>query len=123
MRNNGQTIMEYIILISIVTMAVYYMGPAFKRGFQSLIKITADQVGNQANADQEVDKPLNQDSTNQLVTPQEYSGYLVFSNSSTSSTVNDAKTERLYVTNSIIAEQTNSITSSGTDMGYTKEQN
>lgn len=50
----GQTVVEYIVLIGIVTAALFFMGPLFKRGVQSLVKVTGDQIGNQLNADQDV---------------------------------------------------------------------
>ena len=49
----GQTILEYTIIVGIVTVVLYYMGTGIKRGVQSLVKVTADQVGNQQNSDQE----------------------------------------------------------------------
>ena len=49
----GQSIVEYTIIVGIVTVVLYYMGTGIKRGVQSLIKVTADQVGNQQNADQD----------------------------------------------------------------------
>ena len=50
---HGQTILEYTIIIGIVTMMLFYMGTSIKRGLQSLLKVTADQVGNQQNSDQD----------------------------------------------------------------------
>jgi predicted PurR-regulated permease PerM len=49
----GQSILEYIIIVGIVTVVLYYMGTGIKRGVQSLVKVTADQVGNQQNSDQD----------------------------------------------------------------------
>ncbi len=53
MPQSGQTIIEYVLLIGIVTLALFYMGVDFKRGVQSVVKITADQMGNQVNSDQD----------------------------------------------------------------------
>jgi len=47
---HGQTILEYTIIIGIVTMMLFYMGTGIKRSLQSLVKVTADQVGNQGNS-------------------------------------------------------------------------
>jgi len=44
---------EYTIIVGIVTVVLYYMGTSIKRGMQSLVKVTADQVGNQSNSDQD----------------------------------------------------------------------
>ena len=49
----GQTIVEYTILIGVVAVVLSYMGTGIKRGVQSLVKVTADQVGNQKNSDQD----------------------------------------------------------------------
>jgi len=49
----GQTILEYTIIVGIVTVVLFYMGTGVKRGVQSLVKVTADQVGNQQDADQD----------------------------------------------------------------------
>lgn len=49
----GQSLIEYIIIIGIVMTSVYIMAPAFKRGTQSVIKVTADQLGAQENAEQD----------------------------------------------------------------------
>jgi Flp pilus assembly pilin Flp len=50
---HGQSILEYTIIVGIVTLALVYMGTSIKRGVQSLLKVTADQVGNQQNSDQD----------------------------------------------------------------------
>ena len=65
----AQTIMEYVLLISIVTAAIVYMLPRIKRGTQSLIKEAADQIGDQAGAEQEFNDVT--------------SGYLTLSNTTT----------------------------------------
>jgi len=49
----GQSILEYTIIVGIITLVLYYMGTSIKRGVQSFVKVTADQVGNQENADQD----------------------------------------------------------------------
>lgn len=50
---NGQSIIEYILLVGIVTLVLIYMGTDFKRGIQSVVKVTADQMGTQVNSDQD----------------------------------------------------------------------
>ena len=49
----GQSMLEYTIIVGIITVVLYYMGTSIKRGVQSLVKVTADQVGDQQNADQD----------------------------------------------------------------------
>ena len=52
-RAQGQTILEYTMVVTILTLVFFYMGTGIKRGVQSLVKVTADQIGNQQNADQD----------------------------------------------------------------------
>ncbi len=49
----GQTMLEYILLIGVVTLVLVSMGTDFKRGLQSFVKVTSDQLGNQESAEQE----------------------------------------------------------------------
>ena len=49
----AQSMIEYTIIVGIVMVVLYYMGTSIKRGVQSLVKVTADQVGNQQNSDQD----------------------------------------------------------------------
>jgi len=49
----GQSILEYTMLVGILTVVLMYMGTAIRRGVQSLVKVTADQIGNQQNSDQD----------------------------------------------------------------------
>ncbi len=78
MGNRGQTVVEYIVLIGIITVALFYMGPLFKRGVQSLVKVTSDQIGGQQNAEQDF-KDAND--------PGATGGYLVSSNTVVNSSV------------------------------------
>ncbi len=51
----GQSILEYTILLGVIVLVMFAMGPMLKRGTQSLIKVVADQVGTQQNAEQKFD--------------------------------------------------------------------
>ena len=79
----GQTILEYTIIVGIVTVVLFYMGTGIKRGVQSLVKVTADQVGNQQNSDQDFND------TRQ--------GYMEASNSATQEIKNKQTTELGYI--------------------------
>ena len=79
----GQSIVEYTMIAGIVTLVLYYMGTGIKRGVQSLVKITADQVGNQQNADQDFNDIQ--------------SGYMVASNSSAQDASNKQVAEFGYI--------------------------
>ncbi len=54
-RTNGQTLVEYVILISIVAAAFVAMSPYMKRGIQAVIKVTSDQLAPQKNSDISID--------------------------------------------------------------------
>ena len=69
---SGQTTAEYIVLIGIIAAAVFFMGPLFKRGLQTLVKVSADQIGNQQDSDQNI-------TVRDPYAPVEGGGYLVSS--------------------------------------------
>ena len=52
----GQSILEYTIVLGVIVIVMSAMGPMIKRGTQSLIKVVADQVGAQQNAEQKFDE-------------------------------------------------------------------
>lgn len=52
----GQSILEYTIVVGVIVLVMFAMGPMLKRGIQSLIKVVADQVGIQQNAEQKFDE-------------------------------------------------------------------
>ena len=49
----AQTILEYTVVIGLVVAILITMGPYFQRLIQGSIKLTADQIGFQENADQD----------------------------------------------------------------------
>ncbi len=112
--SSGQTVVEYILLIGIVTVAMTFMGTSLKRGVQSVVKVTADQIGNQQEADQII-KPRVPGK------PEEGTSYLV--NSLTNTTANVAKTVIESTvdksTTTMVSENTTTSTDSNTDLGYT----
>ena len=81
----GQTILEYTMIIGILTMVLYYMGTGIKRGVKSLVKVTADQVGTQQNADQDFNDVQQ--------------GYMVASNSQVQETRDKLTSEVGYIPN------------------------
>ena len=48
----AQSLMEYTIVIGIIITVMFAMSAQIKRGTQGMIKVVADQIGNQKNADQ-----------------------------------------------------------------------
>ena len=110
----GQSIIEYSMIIGILTVVLYYMGTSIKRGVQSLIKVTADQVGNQQNSDQ------NFNDTRQ--------GYMEGSNSATQEANNKQIVEQGYIpmsgnaveiTHIFVNESTDTLTNTITNGGFT----
>lgn len=53
--NHAQMFVEYAIVCGIVVMILISMNVLIKRGIQGMVKSVADQIGNQANADQSFD--------------------------------------------------------------------
>lgn len=110
MGNKGQTVVEYIVLIGIITVALFYMGPLFKRGVQSLVKVTSDQIGGQQNAEQDF---LDADD------PGATGGYLVGSNIGVTSRVSKKVETPGWggVADITVNESTNTTTDSQTNLG------
>jgi len=52
-QKKAQNVIEYIMLLTLVTAVVMAMGPICKRFTQGMIRLVADQVGNQKAADQQ----------------------------------------------------------------------
>jgi Flp pilus assembly pilin Flp len=50
--NKAQNMIEYTIVLGIIAAAFVVMNPLMKRGIQAMIRITADQIGNQQGAEQ-----------------------------------------------------------------------
>lgn len=50
--NQAQIVLEYTILIGIVVVVIFAMSATVKRFAQGAVKIVADQIGNQVNAEQ-----------------------------------------------------------------------
>ena len=103
----GQTVIEYIIIIGIVTIALFAMGPAVKRGVQAVVRGTADQMATQESAEQSFDAE---------------DGHLDISNTQTNASATREVRERLYTTTTVVKEKTKSSTKSLTDMGFTPDE-
>jgi len=50
--SSGQTFIEYTLLLSIVIMGLVMLNPIMRRTTQSLVRLVADQIGNQRQSDQ-----------------------------------------------------------------------
>ncbi|MBF0490973.1 MAG: hypothetical protein HQL15_10285 [Candidatus Omnitrophica bacterium] len=103
--NHAQSVLEYLLLIGIVTMVLIYMGTDFKRGIQSVVKVTADQMGNQTGAEQDFSL-----------------GYMMNSASNTTQTQQHAVQETNGVTTTITGDSSQTTTSSVTNQGFTEQK-
>lgn len=122
MNKQGQSSLEYVVLISIVAMALIAMIPAIKRGSHSLIKITADQIGNQAEADQDSNRRTMLNGEPLLAENGEPDDPILkesFSNAYTKGNV--VKKERRGTRTALSEEVTKTYSNFVTDMGF-KEQ-
>jgi hypothetical protein len=52
----AQSVLEYTIIMGIITIVIFSMSILIKRSVQGMVKIVADQVGNQENSEQKFDK-------------------------------------------------------------------
>jgi hypothetical protein len=51
MKRNAQSILEYAIILSVIILAFSAMSLYFRRGIQSVIRVAADEAGNQQEAE------------------------------------------------------------------------
>ena len=97
--------MEYILLIGIVVGVMIAMTPFVKRASQSMVKLAADQIGNQQEAEQDAGGRR---------------GYLVNSYTTSRADRRIRKRERLGVSAvDFLHDETDSETRSLTNMGFT----
>ncbi len=52
-QQSAQTVLEYVLMISVVTAIIMAMSTMVRRSAQSMVKVVADQVGFQQNAEQD----------------------------------------------------------------------
>lgn len=52
-QQRAQAFLEYVMVITIIVMAVMTLMPMLRRGSQSLVKVAADQIGDQVNSEQD----------------------------------------------------------------------
>ncbi len=97
---SGQTFLEYMLLFSIVTGVVVAMSPMVRRFAQSMIKLTADQIGEQSRSDQK-----------------KAGGYLINSEMGVEQSSYQAREDRLGVTTYYPSSLTSESTTQFTDLG------
>lgn len=52
MKSKAQSILEYAVLVGIIGLALSGMSLYFRRGIQAAIKVAADEIGNQSEAEE-----------------------------------------------------------------------
>ena len=102
----GQTILEYTILLGVIVLIMFAMGPMIKRGTQSLIKVVADQVGTQQNAEQSFDDR----------------GHLESSYTSARGSADKQTMDLLGTTTYVFDDTTDTASNALINLGFTEEQ-
>ena len=97
--------MEYVLLVGIVVTVLFAMTMAIKRSAQSLIKVAADEIGVQQNADQSFDR-----------------GYLDTSYTNEIGINKKSVNEYAGVINYILDDHRDMQTTTITNMGFTEER-
>ncbi len=103
-QSKAQSLLEYVILLGVVATVLFAMFTGVKRGIQGVIRITADQVGNQQNAEQ-------------IVTPT--SGYLTESYSLTRTNNNKENRELVGNFGYFYNDASNTTSNSLINLGFT----
>ncbi len=101
----AQIFLEYVIVIGVVVLIMIAMSTMIKRGTQGMIKVVADQIGEQANAEQRFDD----------------TGFLESSYTSTRAITSKTKEELSGVTTYIFGDTTTIKSNVHIDMGFTEE--
>jgi hypothetical protein len=98
--------MEYVVMISIITAAVVFMLPRIKRTTQSVIKSAADQIGDQAGAEQDFNS---------------IRGYLVNADMQSNMFVNNIRTDTSGAITQTFSETTETTAISYMNSGWSEE--
>ncbi len=104
-REKAQTFMEYTIILGVIVVILFAMTPLIKRGTQGMIKVVADQVGVQQNAEQDFDS----------------GSYLESSYSTTRTALDKTTTDLLGTTGYIFADDVDLETGTIINLGFTKD--
>ena len=104
---HAQGVLEYILVVGIVVVALLAMTQVIKRGSQSLIRMTAAQIGAQNTADQSFSNTT---------------GFLENQRSTASSDSQKQVIDRGGIINYVQDELTDVNSNSVTNMGFTEDQ-
>ncbi|MCA9398113.1 MAG: hypothetical protein KC618_00060 [Candidatus Omnitrophica bacterium] len=109
---NGQTMVEYTIVIGLIVVVLFAMSPMIKRSSQSMIKLVADQIGNQENAEVFVNLEDKKDSGQMLK-----SSYIT-TRSTGDKTTEELSGQTIYSYNDVTEITSNALI----DLGFTERQ-
>lgn len=101
----AQIFLEYVLVVGAVVMVLFAMSTLIKRGAQGMIKVVADQIGNQVNAEQDFAS----------------GAFLRKSYSSTRATTSKIKTELLGQTTYTYADVISTTSNASINMGFTAQ--
>lgn len=104
-RNKAQIFLEYAIICGVMIMVLISMHAMIKRGIQGMIKSTADQIGNQAAADQGGGR----------------SGYLESQYTTTRASMDKTISETPGIMNYIYGDTVTTDTNTIANLGYSEE--
>lgn len=102
--SQAQSLLEYVIVMGLVTVVFFAIAPLFRRGINAVIKLTADQMATQHNAEQK---------------PSVTTGYLVNNYSATRSTTDKVVTQRPTNMVYTYADTDTTATNSLVNLGFT----
>ncbi len=110
--NRAQSLLEYVVLIGVVATAFIFISVFFKRGINGMIKVTADQIGVQANSDQFPDPKYgsNADLTR---------GYLVSSDTASQLSTQKQSVENFGTFNYAVDDRVETQSNSLVNLGFT----
>ena len=103
--STGQIFLEYVIVIGAVVLIMFAMSTLIKRGTQGMVKVVADQVGSQINAEQQFGD----------------NGFLESLHTSTQTTSNKTKTEFVRQTTYTFDDETTTGSDVLINMGFREE--
>ena len=102
----AQTFVEYTLLIGIIVALMIAMMPLVRRGLQGMVKIVADQVGNQQGAEQQGG----------------LSGYLINSYALSQLDTNKTYQQRVNVVGYVFDDSIDTYSNAETNLGFTERR-
>ena len=109
--------MEYVIVVTVIALVMIAMSTMIKRGTQGMIKVVADQVGDQIDAEQR----FGGGQLNAAQRGDERGSFLESSYTSTRRVTSKTKTELIGTTTYTFGDSTSIASETHINMGFTEE--